>query len=617
MTLNSACGRFSVRCAILLVPFIATSVGQANPCPDDQNVLYRVRIEYFKQTPIDGGPTIIDTAGPFDQSWSQNRSFSDPPPNGLTQSLQRSFVGSGSASGPTMAFAMNSRTDIFAARQAGNIYGGGQRVLIDVYVRDPQQPGPSRPFYVQQTYGGAVEARHAGGAGRTDCYFGPYFAGGTTGTYVTPINVSSGFSGLTSNQEAPGAPGFFFATTVALNAWGGTWQSIDFCFPSCPGILHYYAFSYVEGYIDAGPGSPPPCFGAIPPPTVGLCESIPLAVGRYEIRRYFEATAQIWGDCNCCEYRQFVRRRDGRPGINCNSQPRDGPCPVEDTEYSQKFGRCVSYGYRENAGSPRNFTCADHSYPDAYGTGGCSYRACDAPTRKVWFGQPYTMLLDFEGKLVVKNGCDGAGTVVAIRKWTVCCEGVGGISGPTACIGRGENDPPATVGQRVDLAGRPLYVAFWNNDGRLTGTVAIPTAPGEELRRSDVSLEVNGLQLVLEPDELLNDVGAADWLTAYADFEFVTNSCVPPVVTAIVQFDGELAVINQSLTGLPGAAQSDIDADGDTDQADIALMVVAMTNPAAFPIQCPGCDILRADANCDGLLNGMDVEPFVWLLIGE
>ncbi len=55
----------------------------------------------------------------------------------------------------------------------------------------------------------------------------------------------------------------------------------------------------------------------------------------------------------------------------------------------------------------------------------------------------------------------------------------------------------------------------------------------------------------------------------------------------------------------------DLNCDGVVDFLDINPFVLALTDPAAYAQAYPNCDILEADANCDGLVNFDDINPFV------
>jgi hypothetical protein len=63
---------------------------------------------------------------------------------------------------------------------------------------------------------------------------------------------------------------------------------------------------------------------------------------------------------------------------------------------------------------------------------------------------------------------------------------------------------------------------------------------------------------------------------------------------------------------LPG----DVNCDGTINGYDIDPFVLALTDPTGYAISHPSCGILSADANGDGLVNGYDIDPFVVLLTG-
>ena len=58
----------------------------------------------------------------------------------------------------------------------------------------------------------------------------------------------------------------------------------------------------------------------------------------------------------------------------------------------------------------------------------------------------------------------------------------------------------------------------------------------------------------------------------------------------------------------------DLNCDGDLDGFDIQPFVLALTDPAAYGAAHPGCDPLLADCNGDGVVDGFDIQPFVALL---
>ncbi|MFQ5411982.1 MAG: hypothetical protein ACE5EC_06780, partial [Phycisphaerae bacterium] len=65
----------------------------------------------------------------------------------------------------------------------------------------------------------------------------------------------------------------------------------------------------------------------------------------------------------------------------------------------------------------------------------------------------------------------------------------------------------------------------------------------------------------------------------------------------------------------PFSSAGDLNCDGVTDVNDIPFFILALTDPAAFASS--NCEILRGDVNFDGDVNGLDVDPFVALLLGN
>ncbi|MBU0640710.1 MAG: lactonase family protein [Planctomycetes bacterium] len=69
-------------------------------------------------------------------------------------------------------------------------------------------------------------------------------------------------------------------------------------------------------------------------------------------------------------------------------------------------------------------------------------------------------------------------------------------------------------------------------------------------------------------------------------------------------------------TWVPAPLLGDMNCDGRLDGFDIDPFVVAMTDVADYEELYPGCDVSHADINGDGLVNGFDIDPFVDLLEG-
>lgn len=63
-----------------------------------------------------------------------------------------------------------------------------------------------------------------------------------------------------------------------------------------------------------------------------------------------------------------------------------------------------------------------------------------------------------------------------------------------------------------------------------------------------------------------------------------------------------------------GARPGDMNCDGAVSLGDLGGFVLAVTNPAGYPIAYPNCNIVNADVNLDGAVTVSDIGPFVALL---
>ena len=63
-----------------------------------------------------------------------------------------------------------------------------------------------------------------------------------------------------------------------------------------------------------------------------------------------------------------------------------------------------------------------------------------------------------------------------------------------------------------------------------------------------------------------------------------------------------------------GGLLGDLNCDGTVDALDIEPFLVALFDPAGYPIQYPECDINLGDINGDGDVNALDIEGFLNLL---
>ncbi len=66
----------------------------------------------------------------------------------------------------------------------------------------------------------------------------------------------------------------------------------------------------------------------------------------------------------------------------------------------------------------------------------------------------------------------------------------------------------------------------------------------------------------------------------------------------------------------PRFALGDLNCDGEVNALDIEGFILALFDPAQYPIQYPDCDINLADINGDGTIDALDIEEFINLLFG-
>ncbi len=60
----------------------------------------------------------------------------------------------------------------------------------------------------------------------------------------------------------------------------------------------------------------------------------------------------------------------------------------------------------------------------------------------------------------------------------------------------------------------------------------------------------------------------------------------------------------------------DMNCDGSVNGFDIDPFTLALSDPAGYAAAYPACDINNGDVNVDGSVNGFDIDPFVGLLGG-
>jgi serine protease AprX len=78
----------------------------------------------------------------------------------------------------------------------------------------------------------------------------------------------------------------------------------------------------------------------------------------------------------------------------------------------------------------------------------------------------------------------------------------------------------------------------------------------------------------------------------------------------------DAVLINYVTCGTGGYSVGDLNCDGSVNGYDIDPFVLALTDPAAYAQTYADCDYMLADCNGDGSVNGYDIDPFVLLLTG-
>ena len=89
-----------------------------------------------------------------------------------------------------------------------------------------------------------------------------------------------------------------------------------------------------------------------------------------------------------------------------------------------------------------------------------------------------------------------------------------------------------------------------------------------------------------------------------------TPPAFSPVVAATANATG--ATFSFTVGGLAG----DMNCDGLVNGQDIDGFVLALFDPAGYAAQYPACNLLNGDMNSDGIVNGQDIDGFVSVLFG-
>jgi hypothetical protein len=231
--------------ALLLLGLVSASPSaSAQGCSGTTgDAKFVLRGNYFRYGFFGKGAT-VGTFGPVEDDFD-NGLYSFP--GSTTNRLIESDIQLTSAGG-TLSVSLMNRSYLLALQSAGNDWGGGFDLFIDVYVKG----APGSPYDLQQNLSGAASADHGGGAGTTHANMLGTTAvvNNGTGLQVLPVSKMSQSSGVTTNQLHPTFSEYSFATTVAISSYDFTYQSINICFP-CK-TFDYEGLSTLTGTIVAG-----------------------------------------------------------------------------------------------------------------------------------------------------------------------------------------------------------------------------------------------------------------------------------------------------------------------------------------------------------------------------
>ncbi|MCG3125360.1 MAG: hypothetical protein CHACPFDD_00178 [Phycisphaerae bacterium] len=112
----------------------------------------------------------------------------------------------------------------------------------------------------------------------------------------------------------------------------------------------------------------------------------------------------------------------------------------------------------------------------------------------------------------------------------------------------------------------------------------------------------------------LIDPSQGTWFVQYGGANAINNSR-QIVAAARDGFSGPIGAVRLvPMTNTPVAG--DMNCDGSVNGFDVDGFVLALSDPVGYVTQYPNCDIANGDVNADGSVNGFDVDGFVALLGG-
>ncbi len=170
----------------------------------------------------------------------------------------------------------------------------------------------------------------------------------------------------------------------------------------------------------------------------------------------------------------------------------------------------------------------------------------------------------------------------------------------------------------VTYVGHELNAAAWTLQATGIGTGNGPGAsPDEVVLSNSFTLNARGLygMAIVLPDASQNRTNG----NGTNQFYSTNDISITLGVTTNTAFAGSLfspRVWNGTIRFTELRLYGDLDCNGVVDDLDIGPFVLALIDKAAYSAAFPDCDSLRADINVDGAIDGVDVGHFVDLLLG-
>ncbi|TWT44101.1 hypothetical protein RAS1_05080 [Phycisphaerae bacterium RAS1] len=273
------------------------------------------------------------------------------------------------------------------------------------------------------------------------------------------------------------------------------------------------------------------------------CVNNPLPSGNRRVGESFNMNADFQNNCDCCEYRQYVR---GSFTYNGNNLPHT--LCVGETLHAvnwqedgvQDGATCRRYGHRDTT------VIGDLGANDVYDmpnrATGCRYRGFDFPgLSEVPAGDTYDVNLEFRGEII--DTCN-ANRVVRTNTWTVRCMGTA-LSPAGATL--------TTVSQQASLTDREVIVTFMRP---VTDQLVVVVSLGNALGDAPIYAADVTVSLTPAPIAVLSQPGAEfietrlGGSTAHGVYTFEYPGGTPASTRVTVDYLGDRATFTVDLSQL-------------------------------------------------------------------